>query len=90
MDADLNSEDELGGEFLVAGDVSLEDDLVAADAVDEFHDSGHKGTLLPEKNPGCARVEDEQLDEFLKRLGNFHLLLLQSFDILERFALRIL
>ena len=81
MDADLNGKDELGGEFLVAGDASLEDDLVAADAVDEFHDSGHGGTFLPKKNPGDARVKDKQLDQLLKCLGNFHLLLLQSLDI---------
>ena len=69
MDADLNGKDELGGEFLVAGDASLEDD------------SGHGGTFLPKKNPGDARVKDKQLDQLLKCLGNFHLLLLQSLDI---------
>ena len=82
MDADLNGKDELGGKFLVAGDASLEDNLVTADAVDEVHDSGHNGTLLPKKNCGNAGVKDKRLDELLERLGNFHLLLLQSLDIL--------
>jgi hypothetical protein len=82
LDADLNGKDKLGGEFLVAGDASLEDNLVTADAVDEFHDSGHRGTLLLKKNRDDARVKDEQLDKLLERLGNFHLLLLQSLDIL--------
>ncbi len=82
MDADLNSKEEPGGKFLVADDVSLEDDLVVADAVDEFHDSGHEDTLLPKKKPGNAGVKDKRLDELLERLGNFHLLLLQSLDIL--------
>ncbi len=47
MDADLNGKNEFGGKFLVAGDVSLEDNLVAADAVDEFHDCGHAGYSSP-------------------------------------------
>ena len=82
MDADLDGKDELGGEFLVAGDASLEDNLVAADAVDELRDSGHEGILLPEKNRDDARVKDERLDELFECLGNFHLLFLQSLDLL--------
>ena len=71
LDADLDGKDELGGEFIVAGDACLEDDLVAADAVDELRDSGHKGTLLPKKNPGDAGVIDERLDSILNISGTF-------------------
>jgi hypothetical protein len=73
LDADLDGKHELGGEFLVTGNASLEDNLVATDAVDELHDSGHEGTHLPEKNCGNSGVKDEQLDKLLERLGNFHL-----------------
>jgi hypothetical protein len=90
LNADLNGKDELASEFLVTGNASLEDNLGATDAVDKSHDSGHEGPLLPKENRCDAGVKDEQLDELLEHLRNFHLLLLQSLDILERFAFRIL
>jgi len=47
LDAYFDGENEFGGKFIVAGDASLEDDLVSAYAVDEPRDSVHEGTLFP-------------------------------------------